>query len=185
MIQSRPASFASVARGIPICPAMLYTLKIAAMVLVSICFVCTSTFAYQLTLEWDANVEQDLAGYIVHYGTSSRDYMYDVDVGEETSCTISNLYSGTTYYFAVTAYDLDGNESGHSAEITYPSSNNAAYAGAGDGGGGSCFISAAAEKGKTSIYGLSGYCGLVLTMFAGFLLCLRKCWKRPSKPFVK
>ena len=46
----------------------------------------------------------------------------NVDIGDETSCTISGLYLGVTYHFAVTAYDSEGKESDYSAEITYPNS---------------------------------------------------------------
>ncbi|MGD8763850.1 MAG: fibronectin type III domain-containing protein [Desulfobacteraceae bacterium] len=138
-----------------------HPLKSALYAVTLIVFYHTSGFAYQITLEWDSNVEQDLGGYIVYYGTASRDYDYDIDIGDETSCTISGLYSGVTYYFAVTAYDLEGNESDYSAEITYP---NTVYAGSGGGGGG-CFISAAAD-GKNSIYYLLGSTG----GFIGFLL---------------
>jgi hypothetical protein len=147
------------------------------MVVVSMLFVCHSVFAYQLTLEWDSNVEQDLGGYMVYYGTSSRNYKYEVDVGEETSCTISNLYSGTTYYFAVTAYDIDGNESDYSAEITYPQSNNAASSG---GGGGGCFISATADGKNSGWYFLGftgGFIGLLLAGVATTGLKLGCCPK--------
>ena len=131
---------------------------IAGLLLV---FLNSFAFAYQITLEWDSNVEQDLAGYIVYYGIASRDYDYDVDVGEETSCTISNLYSGNTYYFAVTAYDIDGNESPYSAEIIYPESSSAdttsvSGGGGGGGGGGGCFISAVAD-GNISVWYFLGF----------------------------
>jgi hypothetical protein len=138
---------------------------------------CTSAFAYQLTLEWDSNVEQDLAGYIVYYGTASRDYDYDVDVGEETSCTISNLYSGVTYYFAVTAYDIDGNESDYSPEITYPNF-------ASGSGGGGCFISIA-SNGHSPAYGLMAILGLVLTIFSGFCWFITNAAKRQPKAYRK
>ena len=39
-----------------------------------------------------------------------------VDVGNHTTCTISGLEEGNTYYFAATAYDLFGNESDYSNE---------------------------------------------------------------------
>ena len=133
----------------------------------------TSASAYQLTLEWDSNVEQDLAGYIVYYGTASRDYDYDVDVGDETSCTISNLYSGTTYYFAVTAYDIDGNESDYSAEIIYPNSNNNPASGGGGGGGGGCFISAAAD-GNNSLWYFLGLSSFLMTLVSRPISCLQK-----------
>jgi hypothetical protein len=71
-----------------------------------------------VTLSWDANPEPDLAGYILHYGTLSRDYLDGVDVGNTTGCTISGLEPGQVYYFAVTAYNTFG-ESGFSEELTY------------------------------------------------------------------
>jgi hypothetical protein len=148
------------------------------MVLVPMFFICPSVSAYQLTLEWDSNVEQDLAGYIVYYGTTSRDYKYDVDVGEETSCTISGLYSGVTYYFAVTAYDIDGNESPYSAEITYPNFAS------GSGGGGGCFISTA-SAGHSPAYGLVVILGLVLTAFSGFCWFITNAAKRQPKAYRK
>jgi hypothetical protein len=98
--------------------------------------------AAKVTLAWDPNVDEDLAGYIVYYGSASRDYDYDIDIGDETSCTISGLYSGTTYYFAVTAYDIDGNESQFSNEISYPgpAGSGSSVSGSSGGGGGGCFI---------------------------------------------
>jgi fibronectin type 3 domain-containing protein len=97
-----------------------YALKIIAIAFAATSFLCTSALAFQLGLEWDPNVEQDLAGYIVYYGTSSRNYEYSVDIGNETSSTISGLETGKTYYFAVTAYDIEDNESNFSREVCYP-----------------------------------------------------------------
>ncbi len=59
------------------------------------------------------------AGYKVHYGTSSGDYDSIIDVGNYTSCTISSLEEGTTYYFAATAYVSENSESGFSQELTH------------------------------------------------------------------
>ena len=77
-----------------------------------------TAYSAQTPLEWDANREPDLAGYRIHYGVASRNYDTIVDIGNYTSCTISELQEGQTYYFAVTAYDQDGNESGYSNEVT-------------------------------------------------------------------
>ena len=108
--------------------------------------------AAQVTLAWDSNDESDVAGYIVYYGTQSRYYDYDVDVGNYDSVTISGLIEDVMYYFAVTAYDDEGNESGFSAEITYPRTSTYTASGTSGGGGGSggCFITAASEISVTS-----------------------------------
>ncbi|MBI3804680.1 MAG: hypothetical protein HY282_13060 [Nitrospirae bacterium] len=67
-------------------------------------------------LSWDPNKEASLAGYKVYYGTAVGSYGAPVDVGNQTSYTVTGL--GTqTYYFAVTAYDTSGNESGFSTEV--------------------------------------------------------------------
>jgi len=71
-----------------------------------------------VTLSWNKNSEPDIEGYILHYGTSSHDYLDSVDVGNKTGCTISGLESGQVYYFAVTAYNPYG-ESGFSEEVSY------------------------------------------------------------------
>jgi hypothetical protein len=71
-----------------------------------------------VTLTWNANGESDLQGYRVYYGTSSQNYTTNTDVGKVTSYTVSGLATGITYYFAITALDTAGNESGYSGEVT-------------------------------------------------------------------
>ncbi|MEW6324490.1 MAG: fibronectin type III domain-containing protein, partial [Nitrospirota bacterium] len=71
-----------------------------------------------MTVSWDANTESDLAGYKVHYGISSRVYTQSINAGNVTTRVVSGLSAGITYYFAVTAYDTSGNESGYSAEVS-------------------------------------------------------------------
>ena len=70
------------------------------------------------TLQWDENTEPDLAGYIVYQGTTAGSYETPIDVGNVTSYTVSDLEPDTTYYFAVTAHDTGGNESGPSNEVS-------------------------------------------------------------------
>jgi hypothetical protein len=72
----------------------------------------------EVTLTWDANTEPDPAGYRIYHGTSSGVYPNVTDVGNMTTATISNLTAGQTYYFAVTAYDTEGRESGYSNEVS-------------------------------------------------------------------
>lgn len=70
------------------------------------------------TVQWKPNSETDLQEYRVYSGTASRIYGPPVSVGLATSYTFNNLTGGVTYYFAVTAVDTSGNESGYSAEVS-------------------------------------------------------------------
>jgi hypothetical protein len=70
------------------------------------------------TLVWDANTEPDVIGYRVYYGTQSRVYSAQVDVGNRTSYAIAGLDDSRDYYFAVQAYASSGLSSALSAEIT-------------------------------------------------------------------
>ena len=72
-----------------------------------------------VTLAWDANTEDDLAGYKIYYGTASRDYSNWKVVGNITQYTLEDLDDGVTYYLAATAYDLYNNESAYSVELVH------------------------------------------------------------------
>jgi hypothetical protein len=73
----------------------------------------------EVSLLWDQNTEPDLAGYKVYYGLSSRNYDSSFDVGNQTTCTLTDLEPGTTYYIAATAYNTQGLESDFSNEVTF------------------------------------------------------------------
>jgi len=75
--------------------------------------------AGQVTLAWDANTEPDLSGYRIYYGTASGTYGTPINVGNVLTYTVTGLTDGLTYYFALTAYDTFGNESGYSNEVVY------------------------------------------------------------------
>lgn len=84
-----------------------------------------SVSAGQAILSWDPPTTNadgspltDLSGYRIYYGTSSGVYVMTLDVGSVINSTINNLTDGEIYYFAVTAYDLSGNESDFSNEIS-------------------------------------------------------------------
>ena len=81
----------------------------------------THAYAGQVTLGWDQNTEPDLAGYKIYYGNSSGNYTESVNItsGNITTCTISDLIEGQTYYFAATAYNSSLVESNYSAEVYY------------------------------------------------------------------
>ncbi|MEA2100953.1 MAG: PKD domain-containing protein [Thermodesulfobacteriota bacterium] len=74
--------------------------------------------AAAVIVSWDANTEEDLAGYRVYCGNESGEYTSNINVGMVTDHEISGLGSGERYYFAVTAYDTSANESGYSEEIS-------------------------------------------------------------------
>jgi len=79
--------------------------------------VASSVFAGSATIRWQANTEPDLQEYRVYTGIASRTYGTPTPVGKATSYTVGNLEEGVTYYFAVTAVDTSGNESGFSQEV--------------------------------------------------------------------
>lgn len=71
-----------------------------------------------LVARWNANSEEDLAGYKVYYGTESQNYSTVIDVGNTTTYVAENLQLGQEYFFAVTAYDFSNNESEKSLEAS-------------------------------------------------------------------
>jgi len=77
-------------------------------------------FGGDVSLIWSPNTESDLKGYKIYIGTSPGVYGNPVDVGNVTAYTISTLTAGTTYYFAITAYDTEtpSNESNPSLEVS-------------------------------------------------------------------
>jgi hypothetical protein len=81
---------------------------------------CLTSVAFPgaLMVNWNANVETDLAGYKIYYGTHSLTYNQTIDVGNTTQYKLENLLEGQTYYVVVTAYDTSGNESLPSSEAS-------------------------------------------------------------------
>jgi PKD repeat protein len=76
--------------------------------------------AANVALEWDAPSDPSLiAGYRIYYGLNSGAYDSSMDVGEVTTYVVDGLKTGSTYYFAVIAYDASGNESDFSNEVSY------------------------------------------------------------------
>lgn len=108
---SRPAGRSKKLGGILLLALLLYSAP---------AFSVTLPATQSVTLLWDSNSSSDeVAGYRVHYGITSGNYSGSVTVGNATSGTVPGLTQGVAYFFAVTAYDAGGLESGFSAEVRY------------------------------------------------------------------
>ncbi len=72
----------------------------------------------EVTLEWDANTEEDLAGYRLYDSTESGVYgtipKAAIPAGTET---VTVTVPDGLVYFVLTAFDEAGNESGYSNEV--------------------------------------------------------------------
>ena len=94
------------------------TLSRAGLLLLGLATLQTAR-AFEATLEWDANSEENVAGYRVYVGTQSREYSVTLDAGNQTQKRVLSLEAGQMYFFAVTAYTADGLESPFSDEVSY------------------------------------------------------------------
>jgi hypothetical protein len=84
----------------------------------------------KVLLSWNENNEIDLAGYKIYFDDDINGPPYNgaayysgsnspVDVADANSHFLRGLRSGHTYYIAVTAYDMSGNESSYGNEIVF------------------------------------------------------------------
>jgi len=73
----------------------------------------------KLIVIWNPNIEADLAGYWVYFGTKPRaeENYSSAFFTSDTTFTIDNLLPAS-YFIAVTAIDNSGNESGFSKEVS-------------------------------------------------------------------
>ena len=77
----------------------------------------TITGDEQVIIEWYPNGEYDLAGYQVWRGRDGINFDNLADVSQNaTRYTDTTPRNGETYYYAVSAYDVEGNESELSPE---------------------------------------------------------------------
>lgn len=74
--------------------------------------------ATMVNFTWNPNSESDLAGYKLYYGRASGSYDYMVKMPVRTEFPLV-LESGTVYYLALKAYDISGNDSPFSGELSY------------------------------------------------------------------
>ncbi len=79
--------------------------------------VITITGDEEVIIEWYPNGEYDLAGYQVWRGRDGTNFDNLAEVSENTTrYTDTTVRNGETYYYAVSAYDVHGNESELSPE---------------------------------------------------------------------
>ena len=83
------------------------------------CWIPQLCAAQTITLAWDPDTAPDIAGYRLYSGIASGVYTKVTEVGNATTTAVSNLVAGTTYFFAVTAYNAAGLESAPSNQISY------------------------------------------------------------------
>jgi len=79
--------------------------------------VITITGDEQVIIEWYPNGEYDLAGYQVWRGRDDTNFDNLAEVSEDTTRYVdTTVRNGETYFYAVSAYDIHGNESELSPE---------------------------------------------------------------------
>jgi phosphodiesterase/alkaline phosphatase D-like protein len=87
-------------------------------ILLSLVGTTAPALATDVRLAWDASTSENIAGYKVYVGSSSGNYNAPILLtGDQTTYTVLGL-AGGTWYFSVTAYDIDGNESAFSNEVS-------------------------------------------------------------------
>jgi hypothetical protein len=72
-----------------------------------------------VALAWDPVSTPGVSGYVVYYGTTNNNFTSRVDVGTNTTATITGLTDGQTNYFVVTAYNAAKIEGLPSAQMTF------------------------------------------------------------------
>ncbi|WP_243373472.1 malectin domain-containing carbohydrate-binding protein [Geotalea sp. SG265] len=100
-------------------------LVVITVFLVATHLLAAPSHAAQASLTWSAPTTYldgspaTPSGYKVYTGTVSGSYTKTTDVGNVTSYTESGLDDGTTYYFAIMAYDASGDMSDLSNQMSF------------------------------------------------------------------
>lgn len=79
----------------------------------------TVTGDNRVDIDWDKNPERDVAGYNVYYAYSYNGKYTPIGTTQNTYFIDNGASNGTTYYYAVTAFDFNGNESDLSKDVIY------------------------------------------------------------------
>ncbi len=128
-------------------------------------FAAPASAPLEITIAWDPNTDEELAGYGIYVKNSPDEpfrllddlYLDELEDPQNPMVTLTQLEEGFTYYFSVTAFGKDGQESYYSksvcAQVNEASisrcSSGSSGGGGGGGGGGGCFITSASGNWKT------------------------------------
>jgi hypothetical protein len=74
---------------------------------------------YVASFGWDPSPDPSVSGYRIYYGTTPGTYSSSILAGNATTAIVPGLAAGVTYYFVITAYDVNGVESAYSDEISF------------------------------------------------------------------
>jgi len=74
---------------------------------------------FVLSLAWEPSPDTNITSYSIYFGAQSLVYTNVTLLGNHTEAIIQGLVPGCSYFFAVTAKDRSGLESGFSNEFTY------------------------------------------------------------------
>ncbi|MEA2000220.1 MAG: Ig-like domain-containing protein, partial [Euryarchaeota archaeon] len=88
------------------------------------CAFATQSLASNALVTWDPSPGPNVAGYVVYYGTQSRQYEYEEDCGDILECKLFSLDDQTTYYIAVRAYNWVDQFSDYSNEVVFNESSD-------------------------------------------------------------
>lgn len=78
-------------------------------------FILSNSF---ISLAWDKNSENDLAGYRIYWSKSPAQFNNFIDVGDRTQYKLYDIDESVKYYIVLTAFDWWGNESDYSNVVT-------------------------------------------------------------------
>src|ERR1044071_9381935 len=67
--------------------------------------------ASSVTLEWDRSADTNVVGYVLYHGAIGGSALKAIEVGNQTTATVTNLFGGTTNFFYVVAFDTEMNPS--------------------------------------------------------------------------
>lgn len=73
----------------------------------------------RVDLTWNDNRDSDLSGYNIYYSDSYDGKYYPIGSTAYNFFIDYDAVNGDTYYYAVTAYDYNGNESDLSRDVIY------------------------------------------------------------------